>query len=97
MGALEAVWKPLDLARSQYLSDAQTYSRIRISIVHMDLRSLRFPEYDGQRLSVRIAHHERQRLRGLSATMGITESDAVREAVRVYVSGLAEELATNGK
>ncbi len=40
----------------------------------MDLRPLRFPELDGDRLSVRVTHKDRQRLRALSSDLGITES-----------------------
>lgn len=59
----------------------------------MDLRAFRFQQYDGQRLSVRVAHSERQKLRELSSAMGVTESAVVREALAVYVSVMAQETA----
>jgi hypothetical protein len=60
----------------------------------VDLRPYRFQEYDGQRLSVRVAHHERKKLRELATAMGLTESEIVREALTVYTTVMAEELAT---
>jgi hypothetical protein len=58
----------------------------------VDLRPLRLQEYDGRRLSVRVAHREREKLRELSTAMGVTESELVREALAVYCSVMGEEL-----
>jgi hypothetical protein len=58
----------------------------------VEFRPFRFQEFDGQRLSVRVAHREREKLRALSTAMGVTESEVVREALTVYCSVMAEEL-----
>jgi hypothetical protein len=63
-----------------------------LACIKVDLRPFRITEYDGQRLSVRMAHAERQKLRELSAAVGVTESEVVREALPVYVSVMEEEL-----
>jgi hypothetical protein len=60
----------------------------------MDFRPFRYQEFDGQRLSVRIAHQERQKLRALATAMECSESEVVREALAVYTAVMAEELAT---
>jgi hypothetical protein len=60
----------------------------------VEFRPFRIQEYDGQRLSVRIAHQERQKLRELATAMECSESEVVREAVSVYCSVMAEGLAT---
>ncbi len=51
----------------------------------MDLRKLRFPEYDGERLTVRLRHADRQQLRQLAEQQGTSESALVREAVSVLI------------
>lgn len=61
----------------------------------VDLRAFRLQEFDGQRLSVRVAHAERQKLRGLAAALGASESEVVREALSVYISVMSEQSETD--
>jgi predicted transcriptional regulator len=61
----------------------------------MDLRSLRFQEFDGDRLTIRIADVERKRLRALAACLEVTESELVREALAAWVSVVDEEVLGN--
>jgi len=61
----------------------------------MDLRPLRFPEFDGDRLSVRVTHSERQKLRALAASLGVTESELAREAIGAWVTVVDEEVLGN--
>lgn len=56
----------------------------------MDRRRLRFPTYDGDRLTVRLGHRERQKLRQAAARLGVSESDLVRESVAVVVQALGD-------
>jgi predicted DNA-binding protein len=52
----------------------------------MDRRKLRFPEFDGDRLTVRLAYRDRTRLRAVADQLGVTESEIVREAVAVLLT-----------
>ena len=60
----------------------------------MDLTPLRLAQYDGRRLSVRVAHQEREKLRALATAMGCSESAVVREALEVYTTVMSEEMRT---
>lgn len=51
----------------------------------MDLRRLRLPEYDGERITVRLRHTDRQQLRRMGDEQGTSESALVREAVSVLI------------
>jgi hypothetical protein len=63
----------------------------------VDIRPFRLQEYDGQRLSVRIAHQERENVRALATAMDCSESEVVREALQVYCAVMGEELAAGEK
>lgn len=54
----------------------------------MDLRRLRFPEYDGDRITVRLRYSDRQQLRRIADERGTSESALVREAVSVLIEVL---------
>lgn len=54
------------------------------------MRTLRFPEFDGERLTVRLCHSDRQQLRRIADTQGTSESALVREAVSVLIEVLGE-------
>lgn len=56
----------------------------------MDMRKLRCADYDGERLTVRLRHTERQQLRHIAAHQGTTESALVREAISVLVEVLGD-------
>lgn len=51
----------------------------------MDMRKLRCPDYDGERLTVRLRHIDRQQLRRIADEQGTSESALVREAVSVLI------------
>ena len=54
------------------------------------MRRLRFPEYDGDRLSVRVAHRDRQRLREAAEKLGASESALVRDGVAAVLDAVLE-------
>lgn len=51
----------------------------------MDLRRLNFPEYGGDRLTLRMHHRDRQELRRLAEQEGTTESALAREAIALLI------------
>lgn len=50
-------------------------------LTDMDLRRLRFPVYAGDRLTVRMDHRDREALRTLSTSVGVSESELARQAI----------------
>jgi hypothetical protein len=51
----------------------------------MDLRTIRLPEFDGERITVRLRHQDRQRLRRVAHDQGMSKSALVREAISVLI------------
>ena len=56
----------------------------------VDCRRLRFPEFDGERITVRLRHRDRQQLRRAAEQTGVSESDLVREGVSVVIAAILE-------
>lgn len=57
----------------------------------MDMRRLRFPEYDGGRFTVRLYHQDRERLREAAKKLGVSESALVRDGVSAVLDAVLEE------
>ncbi len=51
----------------------------------LDRRTLRLPEFSGDRLTVRMDHIHRQKLRQIAAEEGVSESELVRQAIALLV------------
>ena len=61
----------------------------------MDRRKLRFPEYGGDRLTIRLTHKDRQRLREAARKLGVSESALARDGVSVVAEVVLEDSSSN--
>lgn len=52
----------------------------------MDFRRLRFPDFPGDRLTVRMDYRDREALRALARELGVSESHIVRQAISVRLT-----------